>query len=99
MEIAESSKTPKKAYVILTFQAITWALIISHFFEDYITGTDAAGSGMARGIGVFFFVVPSMIFIFCTTFYFLKKNLPAWFRFVSTFNYIGLFLTFAAINW
>jgi len=99
MEVAADSKTPLKAFVILILQVIAWSLILTYFIEDYSTGTDAAGAGMARGFAVFFVVVPCMAFIFFTTFYFLKQNLPTWFRFVSTFNYMGLFITFAAINW
>ncbi len=99
MEIPENSKTPRKALVILILQVIAWSLILTYFFEDYSTGTDAAGAGMARGFAVFFVVVPCMVFIFFTTFYFYKQNLPTWFRFASTFNYIGLFVTFASINW
>ena len=99
MEVAESSRIPRRAFVILTLQLVAWVLISISFFEDYSTGNDAAGAGMARGFAVFFVVVPCMTFIFFTTFYFLKQKLPTWFRFVSTFNYICLFITFAAINW
>ncbi len=99
MEVAESSRIPRRAFAILTLQLVAWILISIYFFEDYSTGNDAAGAGMARGFAVFFVVVPCMTFIFFTTFYFLKQKLPTWFRFVSTFNYIGLFITFAAINW
>jgi len=99
MEVATGSKTPRKAFVILILQVIAWSIISTYFIENYSDGTDAAGAGMARGFAIFFVVVPCMVFIFFTTFYFLKQNLPTWFRFVSTINYIGLFIAFAAINW
>ena len=99
METTEDSNIPRRAFVILISQVIAWSLILTPFFEDYGTGTDASGAGMARGFAIFFVVAPCMAFIFFTTFYFLKQNLPTWFRFISTFNYIGLFIVFAAINW
>lgn len=99
MEVTEGSKTPRKAFVILVFQIIAWGFISTYFFEDYSTGNDAAGAGMARGFAVFFVVVPCMAFIFFTSLYFLKQKLPTWFRFVFAFNLIGLFIVFAEINW
>ena len=99
MEIAEGSRISRRAFVILILQSVAWILISTYFLEDYSTGNDAAGAGMARGFAVFFVVVPCMAFIFFTTLYFFKKKLPTWFRFVSTFNYIALFIVFAQINW
>ncbi len=99
MKVITDSKTPKQAFVILILQVIAWSLILSCFTEDYSTGNDAAGTGMARGFAVFFVMVPCMVFIFFTTVYVLKQRLPAWFRFTSLFNYMALFLTIAAINW
>jgi len=99
MEVSEISRVPKRALVILILQLVSWVLISIYFIEDYSTGNDAAGAGMARGFAVFFVVVPCMTFIFFTTFYFFKQNLPSWFRLVSTFNYIALFMSFTKINW
>jgi len=99
MEVAEGSRIPRRAFAILILQLVAWILISIYFFEDYSTGNDAAGAGMARGFAVFFVVVPCMAFIFFTTLYFLKKMLPTWVRFVATFNYITLFIVFAQINW
>jgi len=99
MEVAEGSRIPRRAFAILILQIVAWVLISTYFFEDYITGNDAAGAGMARGFAVFFVVVPCMAFIFFTTLYFFKEKLPKWFRFVWTFNYIALFIVFAQINW
>jgi hypothetical protein len=53
MEVAADSKTPIKAFVFLILQVIAWLLILTYFIEDYSTGTDAAGAGMARGFAVF----------------------------------------------
>jgi hypothetical protein len=99
MKTTEGSNIPGKAFVILILQVIAWSLILSPFFEDYSAGNDAAGAGMARGLGLFLVGVPCMIFVFFTTLYFFKKNLPIWFRSISTFNYIGLFIIFMGINW
>ncbi|MBU2972385.1 hypothetical protein KO527_23910 [Pseudoalteromonas sp. C2R02] len=99
MEVAEGSRTPRRAFAILILQLVAWILISIYFFDDYSTGNDAAGAGMARGFAVFFVVVPCMAFIFFTTLYFFKRMLPTWFRFVLTFNYVALFLVFAQINW
>ncbi|MBU2871390.1 hypothetical protein [Colwellia sp. E2M01] len=99
MKTAGSSNIPRKAFVILFFQLIAWGFILISFFDDYSVGYDAAGAGMARGFAVFFVDVPCMFFIFLSTFYFLKDNLPKWFRYISIFNYFGVFLVFASINW
>ena len=99
METTESSNIPRKAFVILFFQVIAWGFISISFFEDYSVGNDAAGAGMARGFGVFFVDVPCMLFIFFSTFHFLKDNFPFWLKCISMFNYIGVFVLFSSINW
>jgi hypothetical protein len=99
METTEGSNKFNKAIVILILQVIAWWLILSPYFEDYSAGNDAAGAGMAKGLGLFLVGVPCMIFVFFTTLYFFKKNLPIWFRYISIFNYIGLIIIFMGINW
>ncbi|WP_323752516.1 hypothetical protein [Marinobacter sp.] len=99
METNEGSNIPRKAFVILVLQAIAWILIFTTFFEDYSTGNDPAGAGMARGFAILLVVVPCMAFVFLTTFYFFKNNLPTRFKFISAFNYIVLFVVFSSINW
>ena len=99
MKTTEDSNIPNIAFVILILQTIAWSFILSPYFENYSAGSDAMGNGLARGLGLILVGVPCMIFVFFTTFYFLKKSLPTWFRFISTFNYIGLFLVFATTNW
>lgn len=93
--MTEDSNILRTALVITLLQLIAWSLILAYFFEDYSAG---AGAGLPDGFAIIFVVVPCMGFIFCTTFYFFKKNLPTWFRSISMLNYIGLFIVFAAIN-
>lgn len=96
MKTTDDSNIPRKAYVILILQVIAWSFILSPFFEDYSAGNDAVGAGMARGLGLLLVGVPCMFFYYSL---FFQKNLPTRFRFISTFNYIGLFIIFISINW
>jgi hypothetical protein len=99
METSESSNRFSIAIVILILQLIAWSLILSPYFEDYSAGNDAAGAGLAKGLGLLLVGVPCMIFVFFTTLYFFKKNLPKWFRYIPIINYIGLVIIFMGINW
>ena len=99
MKTTEPQRVPRKALVILTFQIIAWLVILSNFFSDFSSGTDAAGAGLARGFALLLVDVPCMFFIFITTFYFFIKTLPTWFRYIATFNYVGLFTLVISINW
>jgi hypothetical protein len=98
MTTTDHSKTPQVAFIILALQVISWLLILSPYFDDFSTSSDAAGAGM-RGIGLFLVGVPCMAFIFFTTFYFFKKSLSRWFRLVYTFNVIGLLIVISQANW
>lgn len=99
MKSTNDSNIPPIAFVILILQAIAWSLILSPYFENHSAGSDAMGNGLAQGLGLFLIGVPCMLFVFFTTFYFFKKKLPIWFRYISTLNYIGLFIIFLKINW
>jgi hypothetical protein len=99
MGTAEDSNTANKAFIILMLQMIAWSFILSPYYESYGTGSDAMGNGLARGLGLLLVGVPCMIFVFFTTFYFFKKNLPIWFRYISALNYVGLLLIFIDIDW
>lgn len=99
MKTTEPQRIPRKAFVILSFQIIAWLAILSNFFSDFTSNNDAAGAGIAHGFAILLVTVPCMVFIFFTTFYFFKKSLPTRFRYVATFNYVGLFTLAMSISW
>ncbi|UZE94590.1 hypothetical protein [Alkalimarinus alittae] len=97
MSTKENTNIPRKAFVIFISQVIAWLLILTPFFEDFSASNDAAGAGMAGGLSILFVVFPCMAFVFVTSFYYFKKNIPTRFRVMSAFNYLGLFLVLAVI--
>lgn len=98
MNIIKNTNKASKALVIFISQVIAWLLILVTFFQDFSASNDASGAGMASGLAILFVVFPCMAYVFFTSFYFFKKDIPTRLKFVSVFNYLGLFLAFSVIS-
>ena len=98
MNITKNTNKASKVLTIFISQVIAWLLILVTFFQDFSASNDAAGAGMVSGLAILFIIFPCMAFVFFTSFYFFKKNIHTRFKFISVFNYIGLFLAFAVIS-
>lgn len=100
LELETLKKVSRTSLFLLALQIIAWVIAIMPFYEDYSSGNDAAGSGMAKGFAIMFGTAPSMLFIFFSTFYFVfKKDLALFFKLFSVINYIALLILFSEINW
>lgn len=100
METKEASSMQRKAFWIIILLIVTWGIAITPFFEDYSSGNNAAGSGMAKGFALLFVTVPCMAIIFVSNLFFVfKTDIALRYRLFSMANYLGLFILFNEVNW